>query len=147
MDCIGSRINSRNLDFASYWRQLGYCFRYFCTDGSIQFRSLYPNGIPIESEEASSSWHIYPLRIAFDDIGTPRKLAVEELRKRGIGTQVHYYPIPLQPYYRAKWGYTEKDFPEAVKHYSQALTLPLFPAMSDKDVELVISSVREILRR
>lgn len=93
----------------------------------------------------SSSWHIYVLRIDFERLRTTRREVVEHLRARGIGTQVHYYPVPLQPFHARAGGHRPGDFPNAERHYAQALTIPLFPAMSDEDVGRVIDAVREVL--
>ena len=70
---------------------------------------------------------------------------MDELKKRGIGTQVHYIPVHLQPYYRSTYHYREGDFPIAEAYYEKALSLPLYPAMTDEDVDKVIDTVREYL--
>jgi UDP-4-amino-4,6-dideoxy-N-acetyl-beta-L-altrosamine transaminase len=92
-----------------------------------------------------NAWHIYVLRIDFQRIGKSRKQAVAELAARGIGTQVHYYPVPLQPYYRERFGFCDGQFPAAEKHAARALTIPLFPALADSDVERVVREMRHVL--
>ncbi|MBI1293235.1 UDP-4-amino-4,6-dideoxy-N-acetyl-beta-L-altrosamine transaminase, partial [bacterium] len=92
-----------------------------------------------------NGWHIYILRIDWERAGITRKDAVAALQQRRIGTQVHYYPVPLQPYYREHFGYKPGDFPAAEKHYDQALTIPLYPAMTDADVDRVVTAIHEIL--
>jgi dTDP-4-amino-4,6-dideoxygalactose transaminase len=62
--------------------------------------------------------------------------------KQDIGTQVHYIPVYLQPYYREHFGYGEGLCPYSEAYYEQALSLPLYPAMSDQDVNRVINAVR-----
>jgi dTDP-4-amino-4,6-dideoxygalactose transaminase len=59
----------------------------------------------------------------------------------GVGSQVHYIPVPRQPWYRQTYG-EPAHFPVADRYYDRALTLPLFPAMTDDEVERVISAVR-----
>jgi dTDP-4-amino-4,6-dideoxygalactose transaminase len=71
-----------------------------------------------------------------------RREVMEKLRKQGIGTQVHYIPVHLQPYYTKRYGYKEGDFPAAEKYYAMALSLPLYPSMLDKDVERVIVAIK-----
>ncbi len=100
---------------------------------------------PSPPDAADSAWHIYALHIDFEALGRSRQEVVAELRARGVGTQIHYYPVPLQPYYQRRWGYEEGDFPGAERHYAQTLTIPLFPAMSDDDVERVIAALRAVL--
>jgi perosamine synthetase len=63
------------------------------------------------------------------------------LRGRGIGVHVHYIPLHLQPYYRHRYGHARGAFPIAESYYDSALTVPLFPAMTDVEVERVIDAV------
>lgn len=100
---------------------------------------------PLGADGASNSWHIYVLRIDFAGLGTTRRAVVEAVRARGIGTQVHYFPVPLQPYHARVGGHRAGDFPNAERHYAQALTIPLYPAMTDEDVERVVAAVRDVL--
>ena len=65
------------------------------------------------------------------------------LRERGIGTQVHYIPVPSQPWYRAKYG--DKSPPGAAKYYERTLSLPLFAGMSDDDPARVIEALEAVL--
>jgi len=65
------------------------------------------------------------------------------LRERGVGTQVHYIPVHFQPYYRERFGHGPGDFPVAEAYYRRCLSIPLFPKMSDGDVELVAAAVIE----
>jgi perosamine synthetase len=101
--------------------------------------------LPGPEDPARSSWHLYPLQLEFDRIGKSREKLVIELRDRGIGTQVHYPPVPLQPFYRERFGYREGQFPGAERFYARALTIPLFPAMSDEDVDRVVDALHEAL--
>ncbi len=71
---------------------------------------------------------------------------MEELRENSIGTQVHYIPVHLQPYYRRNFNYKEGDYPVAESYYRQALSLPLYPKMSDDDVNYVIENIRQIIK-
>lgn len=91
------------------------------------------------------SWHLYVLQLDFAALGWTRGAFMLELRARGIGSQVHYIPVHLQPYYRATYGYAPGLCPVAEKYYQQCLSLPLFSSMSDADVERVIAVVQEVL--
>ena len=73
-----------------------------------------------------------------------KKHIFDALRKKNIGVQVHYIPLHLQPYYKERFGYKEGDFPNAERYYSRSITLPLFPKMSDHDVDSVINAVIEV---
>ncbi|MBW8015832.1 MAG: UDP-4-amino-4,6-dideoxy-N-acetyl-beta-L-altrosamine transaminase [Planctomycetes bacterium] len=103
--------------------------------------------IPSPENELGSSWHIYCLQIDYQSLGKSRKQVMKELMAKGVGTQVHYYPVPLQPWYRENYGYKEGDFAGAEKYYSQALTIPLFPAMTDEEVKRVIDNVFDVIKR
>jgi dTDP-4-amino-4,6-dideoxygalactose transaminase len=64
---------------------------------------------------------------------------MRRLRARGVGSQVHYIPVHLQPYYRRRYG--EQSLPGAEAYYRSCLSLPLFPAMADGDVERVVGAL------
>jgi dTDP-4-amino-4,6-dideoxygalactose transaminase len=66
------------------------------------------------------------------------------LKDKGVGTQVHYIPVHTQPYYRKAYGTRLGDLPIAEKYYDHCLSLPLFPAMTENDVERVISAVVDL---
>lgn len=97
---------------------------------------------PEDADEIS--WHLYTVQIDFAALGQSRTSAMAELRDHKVGSQVLYIPVYLQPFYRKSYGYPEGKCPNAERYYAQALSLPLYPAMSDADVDLVIRSVREL---
>lgn len=87
------------------------------------------------------SWHLYTVQIDFSALGLSRDEFIQRLRAQGIGSQVLYIPVYLQPWYRASYNYEVGKCPHAEAYYEQALSLPLFPKMSDLDVDRVICSV------
>jgi len=91
------------------------------------------------------AYHLFVVRIDFEAVGRTRVEVVEALRLRGVGVQVHYYPVPLQPYYRDRFGFRPGQFPEAERYYAQALSLPMFPAMTDGDQRRVVEALRSLL--
>jgi UDP-4-amino-4,6-dideoxy-N-acetyl-beta-L-altrosamine transaminase len=97
--------------------------------------------LPVEKDYAKSAWHIYPVQFKTAD----RRKIFEELQKQGIGVQVHYMPLHLHPFYRKKFGYKKGDFPLAEKYYKRVITLPLFPKMTNKDIQYVINSIKKII--
>jgi UDP-4-amino-4,6-dideoxy-N-acetyl-beta-L-altrosamine transaminase len=103
-------------------------------------------GVQLPSRETLelSAWHLFCLHIDFEAIGQSRQGIMQQLLDRGVGTQVHYFPVPLQPYYENRYGTCEQQFPGAVSHYQQALSIPMFPAMSDSDLEHVVASLRDV---
>jgi UDP-4-amino-4,6-dideoxy-N-acetyl-beta-L-altrosamine transaminase len=90
------------------------------------------------------AYHLYQVLIDFAGIGRSRADVVAALRNRGIGTQVHYIPVPMQPYYRER-GWAPDRFPGALRFYERTLSLPLFPAMRDEDVDRVVDALRAVL--
>ncbi|CAB5160622.1 MAG: UDP-4-amino-4,6-dideoxy-N-acetyl-beta-L-altrosamine transaminase [Actinobacteria bacterium] len=90
-----------------------------------------------------SSRHIYVLRFNFEKLKKSRNQVMQELRNSGIMTQVHYIPIPLQPYY-SRMGYNMEELPEAATFYNQALTIPLFPDLKKREQKRIISAVIKI---
>lgn len=93
--------------------------------------------------ECDPCLHLYSVQIDFAARGQSRGDVMDALHARGIGTQVHYIPVPSQPYYRDRYG--DQVLPGAAAYYAQTLTLPLFPGMEDGDPERVISALREVL--
>jgi UDP-4-amino-4,6-dideoxy-N-acetyl-beta-L-altrosamine transaminase len=87
--------------------------------------------------------HLYPVRIDFSALGTNRTIVMQGLKDRGIGTQVHYIPVPSQPWYRTRYG--DQTPPGAASYYERTLSLPLFAGMEDTDPERVISALTEVL--
>jgi len=87
--------------------------------------------------------HLYAILIDFPQTGLTRRAVMEALRERGVGTQVHYIPVHLQPYYRARYG--NRELPGAQAYYERCLSLPLFPAMTEEDVDYVIASLKEVI--
>lgn len=109
------------------------------------FASVPNVKIPFEETGLDSCFHLYVLQIDFEKLGKSRKIVMQELKEKGIGTQVHYIPVNSQPYYTKNFGaYNLKDFPIAHNYYEKALSLPLFPKMADEDVARVIKGVKEL---
>lgn len=98
-------------------------------------------------DHAHTSWHLYTLQIDFAALGKSRTLLMNELLALGIGTQVLYIPVYLQPWYRSVYGYQVGKCPVAEGFYGRALSLPLFPAMSDEDVTRVATAVLNTIRQ
>lgn len=100
---------------------------------------------PHEEDGLKSCFHLYVVKIDFSKIKLTRAELMGKLKLAGIGTQVHYIPVHLQPYYRKNFGYKAGDYPIAEKYYQQCLSLPLYPAMTDKEVDYVIVTISKTL--
>ena len=97
-----------------------------------------------EKNRNTISWHLYTVLIDFDQLGKTRTEVMNELRVMGIGSQVLYIPVHLQPWYKETYGYTAGKCPNAESYYGKALSLPLYPAMTDSDVRKVVSAVKSL---
>ncbi|MDI3286255.1 UDP-4-amino-4,6-dideoxy-N-acetyl-beta-L-altrosamine transaminase [Polyangium sp. 15x6] len=95
-------------------------------------------------EGTEHAFHLYVVRIDFAGLGKSRAEVMIALRERGIGTQVHYVPVHHHPSY-ADRGWGPGSFPVADAFYAEALSIPMFPAMQDADVDRVVSALVEVL--
>ncbi|QDV11928.1 UDP-4-amino-4-deoxy-L-arabinose--oxoglutarate aminotransferase [Rosistilla oblonga] len=96
------------------------------------------------ADASLTSWHLYTLQIDFDALTTTRTEFMRRLHEQGVGTQVLYIPVHLQPWYRKMFDYRVGKCPVAERFYQRALSLPLYPAMSDQDVQHVIGCVTRL---
>ncbi len=103
--------------------------------------------LPIEEEGCFCAWHLYPICIKKAGARISRRQVYDKLRQLGIGVQVHYLPIHLLSLYKKLLGHKKGDFPVAESYYDQALSLPLFPSMSNFDQTKVIQSLKSILNK
>lgn len=101
-------------------------------------------GIELPGPGPSHAWHLYPIRLNLDEWRLTRAEFIEELRKRGIGTSVHWMPLHLHPYYRQTYEYGEGLFPVAEREWQRLVSIPLFPGMTTDDVMAVNAAIREI---
>ncbi len=113
---------------------------------SQRFRCLEELEIPPEGQTPDGhSWHLYILRIKPDTLAINRNQFIEQLKEMGIGASVHFIPLHLHPYYRTRYGYKAGDFPDAEDSYSRCLSLPIFPGLTDAQVDKIIAVVTQIV--
>jgi len=91
-----------------------------------------------------SAFHLYVIRVARQGSNRSHRAIFDGLRARGIGVNLHYIPVHLQPYYRAL-GFREGDFPEAERYSREAISLPIYPTMTDADQDAVVAALAEVL--
>ncbi len=92
---------------------------------------------PYVAPNVEHAYHLYVIQV------NNRREVFERLRSEGIGVQVHYIPVHLQPYYREGFGFKHGDFPVAEEYYSRCLSIPIFPGMTDEDVDYVVKKVEQ----
>lgn len=103
-----------------------------------------PLQLPVREPRVQSSWHLYVVRLRLTQIGRSHREVFEALRAAGIGVNLHYIPVYLQPYYRAL-GFAPGHCPEAERYHAEAITLPLYPGMSEKDQDYVAATLRQLI--
>ena len=100
-----------------------------------------PLTLPTLDNQSKSAWHIYMVEVTEHQ----RKEVFESLQQKGVGVNVHYIPIHLHPYYQ-QLGFKQGDFPVTEKFYQHALTLPLYPSLSDQQQNIVIDALHQVLQ-
>ena len=100
---------------------------------------------PIEDKDVKAVYHIYVIQLRTELLKVGRKEIFEALRAENIGVHVHYMPLHLHPFYQREFSYKKGDYPKAERYYERAITLPIFPKMSDEDIENVIEAVKKLM--
>lgn len=100
--------------------------------------------LPEAPPDVESAWHLYILQLDLDALTIDRNAFIEHLKRENVSTSVHFIPLHIHPYYRTTFGYQPQDFPNALHAYERAISLPLYPRMSEDDVWDVVAAVRRI---
>lgn len=100
---------------------------------------------PWQHPDSYSGSHLYVIRLELANVSKSRRAVFEGLRARGVGVNVHYIPVHTQPYY-SRFGFRNGDFPESEKYYEEAITLPMFPLMSEAQQDEVVAALTAELR-
>ncbi|WP_193167864.1 UDP-4-amino-4,6-dideoxy-N-acetyl-beta-L-altrosamine transaminase [Vibrio navarrensis] len=103
-----------------------------------------PVVLPYQLENTYSGLHLYVIRLQLDKLSLTHKEVFDALRDKGIGVNLHYIPVHTQPYYE-KIGFREGDFPESEQYYREAISLPMFHAMTEKQQDEVVLALTNIL--
>lgn len=107
---------------------------------SFDFLDYFPR---YDSKILKPAWHLFPLLLNLDSLTINRDCFVNELQERNIGTSVHFIPIYHHPYYK-RYLWDPSDFPNTEKHFNRTISLPIYPDMSDHDVDDAISAVYDV---
>jgi len=152
-----------------YYQQIDLGFNYRMTDiqaalGNSQMKRLDEyvsrrhriaeryvrllQGLPIafqeQPPESYSAYHLFVVRLDLSRGGLTHRLIFESMREKGIGVNLHYIPVHLQPFYK-NLGFSKGDFPEAEKYYAEAISLPMYPGLSESEQDKVVVSLERCL--
>ncbi len=103
-----------------------------------------PLTLPWQHLDADASWHLYVIRLKLDKINKTRRQVFEELRQFGIGVNLHYIPVHIQPYY-SQFGFSWSNFPQSESYYEEAISLPLYYGLKLEEQDRVVEKLQEIL--
>jgi dTDP-4-amino-4,6-dideoxygalactose transaminase len=103
--------------------------------------------LPAEAADRRHAWYLYVIRLNLERLAIDRAGLVEQLRQRGVHANVAWLPLHMHPYYRDSQGYAPEDFPEAARQWPRVVALPIYPAMTDEDVDAVVGAVRDVVTR
>jgi perosamine synthetase len=105
------------------------------------------DGLVLPQSDANRlhSWHLYAIRLRLDRLTVDRAAVMEQLKAAGVGASVHWIPLHLHPYYRATYGYQPQDYPVAAKLSSEIISLPIFPGMTEEEIQYVVKTLAGIL--
>lgn len=150
MQSLGFNYRMTDLQAALGWSQSDKIDSFLAKRRAIAakyneaFRELDQITLPYQLPEAKSSWHLYIIRLQLDQLTTDRTEIFQALQKENIGVNVHYIPVYYHPYYQ-QLGYEKGLCPQAETLYQEIITLPLFPKMTDADVDDVITAVKKVI--
>ncbi len=113
---------------------------------NLAFKNMEEIEIPYIEPFNQPAWHLYIIKLNLEKLTISRNRFIEEMRRRNIGTSVHFIPLHLQPAYK-KYGYKINDFPVANKVFQQIVSLPIYSKMTKEDVKDVILAVKDIVKK
>jgi perosamine synthetase len=139
---IGAAIGIEQLKKACEFLQARQRIASIYDRGFVKFPELQ---IPARGTNLEHAWHLYVIQLDLARLRINRNEFIEALREEGIGTSVHFIPLHLHPYYRDRFGYKPADIPAAGAAYERIISLPIYPKMTDADVERVVDAVAKIV--
>ena len=102
--------------------------------------------LPPDCDACRHSWHLYAIRLNLDRLNIDRAQFIRHLRQKGIGTSVHFIPVPLHPFFVSFAQLPQNQCPRAMELYPRLISLPLYPAMTEEQVRYVEDAVKELAR-
>jgi dTDP-4-amino-4,6-dideoxygalactose transaminase len=103
--------------------------------------------LPTSRPDVEHAWHLFVVRVRPERLRIGRDEVIRELNAAGIGTSVHFIPLHEHSFYRAHLGAAASEVPVAAREWQRAISLPLYPGLSDADVARIADTLRAIVRR
>ncbi|GJL59421.1 MAG: spore coat protein [Nitrospirales bacterium] len=148
----GYKYNLTDIAAALGIPQLHKCDRF----GTIRQRyaTLYNEGfkgipeitVPHVADDVEHAWHLYVIQLDLERLRIGRNEMIDLLKKQGIGTSVHFIPLHLHPYYRDNYGCLPINFPVASSVFERIISLPIYPKMTEMDIQYVIEVVAKLIK-
>ncbi|PCI21438.1 MAG: UDP-4-amino-4,6-dideoxy-N-acetyl-beta-L-altrosamine transaminase [Piscirickettsiaceae bacterium] len=104
-----------------------------------------PMNLPYQSADSYSALHLYPIQLKLDDIGKTQVQVYDQLKQQGLGVNLHYIPVHLQPSYQSM-GFKYGDFPNAEFYFRKTISIPLFYGLSFDMQDQVVDTIKKVLR-
>ncbi|MBE0426175.1 MAG: DegT/DnrJ/EryC1/StrS family aminotransferase [Nitrospirae bacterium] len=108
------------------------------------FESLHEITTPYVEDGMESAWHLYVIKLNLEMLKIERNQFIEELKNRGVISSVHFIPLYRHPYYKTTFDYDLNEFIASEWIYERIISLPIYPGMTDTDVDRVIEAVRDV---
>ena len=103
--------------------------------------------LPDEEPQSRHAWHLFIIQLRLERLTVDRDTIIQELRSRGVGTSVHFIPIPLHPAYSRYPQLGKETCPRAMELYRRIISLPIYPDMKDEEVHRVVDLLKDILQK
>jgi perosamine synthetase len=149
----GFKYNLTDLAAAIGTEQLKKCSEFWharrriATIYATAFAEVDGVQVPACRNDVQHAWHLFVIQLDSECLKINRNQFIEALREKEIGTSVHFIPLHLHPYYRERFGYKPADFPNATAVFERIVSLPIYPGMTEADVERVIGAVRDTAQK
>jgi dTDP-4-amino-4,6-dideoxygalactose transaminase len=150
--CPGYKYNLTDIAAALGIEQLKRCDQFYEARRRIAerydqgFADLPEIQLPVCAPDIQHAWHLYIIQLNTERLRISRQDFIKALKSQNIGTSVHFIPLHLHPFYRDAFGYRSADFPQATAVFERIVSLPIYPKMTERDVDHVIGAVTRLVR-
>jgi dTDP-4-amino-4,6-dideoxygalactose transaminase len=141
---IAAAIGVHQLARAEEMRQQRERIAYSYREAFVDVDEIELPPVPVNCLHA---WHLFPILLHLDRLTLDRNAFIDELRQRGVTPSVHWRPLHMHAYYQRVLGYRPEDCPNAAARFARLISLPIYSAMTNADIEHVIWSIHDIAAR